>query len=104
MPERSKSKRRLATHPNRNLAAGKLFGPPPQPDYGRLVHVEIIKTSDKPIVCKLKDGTVLEIKVLIADVSRSLNRFNLDGDPLYVVKSAQIIKSKVPPKLRRGKK
>ena len=69
------------------------------PDYGTQVAVGIKATEGTTIV-KLDDGGELEFKTLVFEVKRSLNRHNSDGNPVYAVQAAQIIKSKVPPRLR----
>jgi hypothetical protein len=78
----------------------KLFVFGPAPDYGRQVPVPVKSVSGGPLVVRLQDGTRLEITTLVVDVKRSLNRHSADGSPIYAVGAAQVIKAKVPSKLR----
>lgn len=54
-----------------------------------------------PYIAKLADGTELELRTLVVDVQRSLNRHDAQGDPVYQVGTAQVIKARVPKKLKR---
>jgi hypothetical protein len=48
----------------------------------------------------LEDGTVLRMKVVLVEVQRTSN-YNAEGEPIYAIKSANILDAKVPPALKR---
>jgi hypothetical protein len=49
----------------------------------------------------LDDGSVIRIKPILIDVHRAKNRFNAEGNPLYFLKTAFVINSVSPPRLRK---
>lgn len=53
--------------------------------------VEIEEISEKPIIIKLSDGTVLRFRVDIAEVCRYDKERDAEGFPLYHVKSGNVI-------------
>lgn len=81
--------------------ASKLFVHGPNPDFGKLVPVEIKSVTGGPYIAKLADGTQLELRTLIVEAKRSLNRHDAQGDPVYQVGTAQVIKARVPRKLKK---
>ena len=75
---------------------------------GKTVEAEVInieEISDRPIIIKLSDGTVLRFRVDIAEVSRYDKEWDWEGNPLYHVKSGNIVTIlECPERLKRKKK
>lgn len=51
----------------------------------------------------LEDGTVLRVKLVATEIMRVDNAYNGDGDPVYLIKSQNVVASSVPEKLRKKK-
>ena len=49
----------------------------------------------------LDDGTVLKLKVVVTNIARLMGAYNDDGDPVYVIKSGQILTSTCPEHLKK---
>lgn len=49
----------------------------------------------------LSDGTVLKLKVVATEIFRMADVYDADGNPQYIVKSANVLASSVPDNLRR---
>jgi hypothetical protein len=55
-------------------------------------------------VYTLEDGTVLKVKLVLRGVKR-LNRYEPDGNPIYVINSINVVRTvNVPEELRRKPK
>jgi hypothetical protein len=52
----------------------------------------------------LEDGTVMKLKCVLMDVLRSDSVFDNDGNPMYVVKTQNVVTVDVPDKLKKGSK
>ncbi len=50
---------------------------------------------------KLKDGTVLKIKLVVGSVIRTEDYNPMTGDPNYMVQTTNVVKAIVPEKLKR---
>ncbi len=50
---------------------------------------------------RLKDGTVLKIKLVIGSVIRTEDYNPMTGDPTYLLQSTNVVKAVVPEKLKR---
>ncbi|HUV79968.1 MAG TPA: hypothetical protein VMW40_03985 [Candidatus Bathyarchaeia archaeon] len=50
---------------------------------------------------KLEDGTVLKFKTVVSSIIRTENYDPLSGDPVYHVRSTNILRVKVPDELKR---
>lgn len=48
----------------------------------------------------LKDGSTLRIKVVLADINRIEGKFDGEGNPIYVVKSGNLVVVKAPDHLK----
>ena len=58
--------------------------------------------NDEPIIIELEDGSTLRLKVDIIEIGRSNNAWDLDGYPLYHVRSGNIMAVlDCPPNLRK---
>lgn len=77
-----------------------LFTPPPA-DFGRTVEVGIKSAREGETVLVLTDGTKVHARVLPTSIARSLNKFNANGDPIYVIQAGLVLRTDVPKKLKR---
>jgi len=50
---------------------------------------------------KLEDGTVLKFKTVVSSIIRTENYDPMSGDPVYHVRSTNILRVKVPDELKR---
>jgi len=53
-------------------------------------------------VYKLKDGTVLKFKTIVSDIVRLDGLYNEENDPIYVVRSGNIINANVAADLKKS--
>jgi len=74
---------------------------PPEADVGRTVSVSVKSAAEHEILFTLADGTKLYAKVVPNGVVRSLEKYNPNGDPVYVVQAGLLLRTEVPKKLRR---
>jgi hypothetical protein len=49
----------------------------------------------------LSDGTVIKVKLVATEVFRVDGRYDREGNPLYVVKSANVMVANAPESLRK---
>lgn len=63
--------------------------------------VDVTSSSEPWSEYKLSDGTILRIKTVVVEVRRSKNQYNADGDPVYTVKSANLLDTRVPTSLKK---
>lgn len=60
------------------------------------------KIEDEPwCQYQLEDGTKLRIRLVLSEVIRVDGAYTLEGDPLYVARSSNVIATVVPEALRR---
>jgi hypothetical protein len=70
-------------------------------DLNRAEDVEIIEEEDHWNKYKLKDGSVIKIKLIVKEISRLTTKWQPDGNPIYLINSQNIIRmSQVPMKLK----
>lgn len=50
----------------------------------------------------LDDGTVLKLKTVVPAIFRLVDAYTSDGDPVYVVKSGNIVTAVCPEKLKKN--
>ncbi|MCW7071256.1 hypothetical protein B6V00_02135 [ANME-1 cluster archaeon ex4572_4] len=50
---------------------------------------------------KLEDGTVLRFKTIVSSIIRTENYDPMTGDPVYHVRSTNVLRVKVPPEMKR---
>ena len=50
----------------------------------------------------LDDGTVLKIKLVVTRVLKIDDTYDLQGDPVYVAQSTNVIVASVPDELKKG--
>jgi hypothetical protein len=68
---------------------------------GRTVEVGIKSTIEGETVFTLSDGTKLHARVMAPSISRSLDKYNPNGDPVYLVQAGLLLKTIVPKRLKR---
>ena len=51
---------------------------------------------------ELADGTRIKMKAVTSIITRAIEEFDSDGNPLYLVKSSNVIALSVPEKLKKG--
>ncbi len=70
-------------------------------DLEKAEDVEITEEKDYWNTYKLKDGSVIRIKLIVRGIKRLTTRWQPDGNPIYLVNSQNVIRmSKVPKKLK----
>ncbi len=65
------------------------------------VPVDIVSVKELWSKCRLKDGTILRIRPVVAEVRRTQNKFDELGQPIYLVKTAIITTVKSPKRLHK---
>ncbi|MDE0106457.1 MAG: hypothetical protein OXN96_01545 [Bryobacterales bacterium] len=55
------------------------------------IRVEVEETTERWCSAKLSDGSIIKLKAIITDVGRLENTFDNNGDPVYVVKSSNVL-------------
>ena len=77
------------------------------PFKGRVVEgerVNIKSSEEKWNEYELEDGTKLRVKIVVASIYKLKNEYNPDtGEPIYVVKSDNIIDTEIPERLYKSK-
>jgi len=71
---------------------------------GRVQEGEVVRTKkvEEPWnVYELTDGTTLRIKVVVSEIIRLDGQFTPDGDPVYLVKSSNIVSTEAPDEMRQ---
>lgn len=71
---------------------------------GRVVNGEeanIVKATEHWNKYKLSDGVIIEAKLVISEIIKIVDEYNELGEPVYVIKSQNIMKEKVPEELLR---
>ncbi len=67
------------------------------------MEVSVTESTERWSDITLEDGTVLRVKPNVLSVHRAIDKYDDDGNPLYVLKSAQVMMvSSTPPNLRKG--
>ena len=53
-------------------------------------------------IYKLKDGSTLKVKLVLAGVMRVKNQYDPAGNPVYMINSTNVVRvTNVPPELKR---
>jgi hypothetical protein len=64
--------------------------------------VGVKESTERWTDVELDDGTHLRIKLNVLSVTRLDGQYDLEGNPLYAVKSHQLLIANAPQHLRRG--
>ncbi len=51
----------------------------------------------------LADGTKIRLKSVAVNMIRALNEYDNDGNPIYIVKSSNVLSLSAPENLKKGK-
>lgn len=51
----------------------------------------------------LADGTRIKLKAVASNIVRLLNEYDNEGNPIYLIKSSNVVGLSVPDKLKKGK-
>ncbi|UCC33247.1 MAG: hypothetical protein JSW53_05625 [Candidatus Bathyarchaeota archaeon] len=63
--------------------------------------VEIVEEKDHWNTYKLKDGSVIKMKLMVRGVKRLTTKWQPDGNPIYVVNSQNVMRlGNIPKKLK----
>lgn len=74
------------------------------PPHGELKEVEMVDVSDSKESWNeyyLSDGTSLRMKIFVTEVWRVIGEYDAEGNPIYFVKSGNILSVLAPDALRR---
>lgn len=64
--------------------------------------ISIPFTSDEPWTeVRLEDGTVVRVRLVVKDVSRMVDEFDSQGNPMYYLESQQVFFVNAPEELKR---
>lgn len=51
---------------------------------------------------QVTDGSIIRMKVVVTNITRVTDRYDNDGNPIYVVKSSNVLTVSAPEKLKKG--
>jgi hypothetical protein len=71
---------------------------------GRNIEGEVVrpkKMEESWNVYELADGTTIRLKAVVSEIIRLDGEFTPDGDPVYLVKSSNVVTTEAPDELRR---
>jgi hypothetical protein len=51
---------------------------------------------------QVNDGTIIRMKVVVTNIARVIDKYDNDGNPIYVVKSSNVLTVSAPEKIRKG--
>lgn len=71
---------------------------------GKLEPRRVIKSDENWSDYTLDDETVIRIKPVMIDIQRSKGQFNVEDDPVYLIKSGMILNTVAAPHLKKGYK
>lgn len=66
------------------------------------VPIDIVESTDRFSEVKLADGTTLKTKMVALEVVRLDNQWDADGNPVYHLKSQNIVVADTPLHLKKG--
>jgi len=65
------------------------------------VVIEVLKSAENWNEYILEDGTVIKLKPVLTEVLRVENEWAADGNPVYFLKSTQVLSVDAPENLRK---
>lgn len=77
----------------------KIKGPEGRPI--EVDQVEVLEADERWNSYKLADGTTIRVKPVAVSIFRACDLYNEDDEPVYIVRSQNIIAADVPDKLKR---
>jgi hypothetical protein len=70
-------------------------------DIEKAEDVEILEEKDHWNTYKLKDGSLIKMKLIVSGVKRLTTKWQPDGNPIYLVNSQNVLRlSLIPAKLK----
>jgi hypothetical protein len=51
---------------------------------------------------QVNDGSIIRMKVVVTNIAKIIDRYDTDGNPIYVVKSSNVLTVSAPEKIRKG--
>jgi hypothetical protein len=94
------AKKQAKKRARKRTAAPSLFTPPIM-DVGQTTLVSVTPTRDAESTFTLSDGTKIYARVMISSVERSKEKYNPNGDPVYQIQAAIILRTEVSKNLKR---
>ncbi len=64
--------------------------------------IEIRQASEHWNECLLGDGTVIKMKTVVSEVWRIIGEYDTDGNPVYFVRSTNVLNVNAPEELRKA--
>jgi hypothetical protein len=103
----SKDRRHQQPIPTRSQAAAP--PPPAAPPVlplgydpkGKMELVDVVSSKEGWSEFTLSDGSVIRLKSVLLEVKRAVGQYTIEGDPIYVMQSAQVNQVKAPEELRK---
>jgi len=77
----------------------KIKGPDGKPI--EVDQMEVAEAGEQWSSYKLKDGTTVRLKPVAISIFRAQDLYNEDGEPVYIVRSQNIIAADVPDELKK---
>ena len=65
------------------------------------VEVEVVSEGERWNEYQLADGTSMRLKVVVSTVYRVADSYDAEGNPLYVVRSSNVLAVRAPDNLKR---
>lgn len=66
------------------------------------VDIDYKTTKEEWNEYQVTDGSIIRMKVVITNIARLIDRYDSDGNPIYVVKSSNVLAVSAPEKLKKG--
>jgi len=66
------------------------------------VLVQVDTATEKPNVYHLADGSVITLRVVVTEIWKVDGEYDVEGNPFYLVKSANVATVQSPETLRQG--
>ena len=63
--------------------------------------IEVHQTNEHWNDYLLRDGTVLKMKTIVSEVWRVVGEYDSDGNPIYFVRSSNVLNINAPDELRK---
>ncbi len=80
----------------------KISFPPPSGPLVDASEVPVTESTERWTDVTLEDGTKLRLKPTVLSVTRLDGQYDPDGNPMYLLKSSQVMVADAPPHLRKG--
>jgi hypothetical protein len=68
---------------------------------GKMEPVDVISSKEGWSEFTLSDGSVIRLKAVLLEVKKAVGQYTPDGDPIYIMQSAQVNQVKAPENLRK---